>query len=187
MSSILLLNQEICEPDGTVLVTPSTTAILAAFMPDGTVQDIAVGALASQPGVLCGTGLALTMVITDSDSSITSAQIRVIGADCFDRALDETCETNTPGSATYTMVKPFYRIDTLKVTGVDFTGADLLSIGVSGVLGLPVIISSASEVRVARVDGGVEAVPTIVAADNTWEPASAPNSARRFYVNIFGD
>lgn len=183
--SILLLNQEICLPTGAVLAPPSAAAILAATIPDGTVQNMTASILAAnQPGTLCNTGMALAMVVTDGPGTIVSARFYVTGFDCRGAALAERVYTNVAGSNSYPLTKPFHTIDYCEQQGVGFGAGQTISLGVTGVFGLPAPIIQVSDVVVARVDAGVEAAPTISVANNTWTPASAPNGARRFYVNI---
>lgn len=178
------LNQEIALTSGAVIATPTAVSVIAAFTPDGTVEDV-TGSIVAQPSALCATGLALAVSISDGDSSISSAQVWIEGEDVLGRALTERWATNTAGNNTFPLTKPFYSISLIEVTGVDFTGGDTLSIGTAalGVFGLPFVIANANQILVARVDASPGS-PTIVVADNTIAFASAPNTARRFYLNF---
>ena len=183
----VLTNQELCLPTGAVMAAPSSTAILAAFQPDGTVQDMTALILAAnQPRAFCNTGLALAMVVTDGGSIITSARVYIEGIDCMGRSISERFARNIAGSANYPLVKPFWRIDYCEAQGVGFaTAAETMSLGIAplGVLGLPFPIISADDVVAARVDAVLDAAPALDLTNNTWTPPSAPNAARRFYLN----
>lgn len=184
--SHLVTNQELCLPTGAVLAAPSAVSILAAFLPDGTVQDLTALILAAnQPGALCNTGLALALVVTDAGSATTSSRVYVEGVDCMGRALAERLAVNVGGSNNYPLAKPFWRIDYCEMQGVEFSGVMRLSLGTTttGVLGVPTPLVLTSDIVVARIDAAPEAAPNISLTYNTWTPASAPNGARRFYLN----
>ncbi len=183
MATTALLNQEICKPTGAVLAAPSTTAILAAFLPTGLRQSL-LGSIVQQPRYYCATGCALSLVITDAGSAISSATLYVVGTDMFGRDLTETIYTNTAGSATYSGTKPFHTITEIWATGVGFSGAMRISVGVIGVLGLPQIITAQSDIIGARIDAAEEVIATVISvANNTITPSVAPNGAERIYVD----
>lgn len=177
------LNSEICQPDGSALAAPSAVAFLAAFLPTGAVQDL-TGSKVADPSALCNTGFVPRMHVTDADASITSAWMRLTGTNIFGETVQDTRYTNVAGSDSYDFAKVFYTITEILVIGVDFTGADQISLGVAPILGLPVQIGAASDVLVARVDSTVEGSPTIDATNLHWTPTLEPNASRRFYVNV---
>lgn len=168
---------------GAVIPAVVSTTVLAAFLPDGTVQNKFADILA-QPGTLCTSGIALLIGITDADSSITSFEVYVEGYDVLGRFMTERYTSNTAGPGTYAMAKPFYSLTVISVIGVGFTVNDRIAVGHSGVLGLPELVTSSAQVQVARVTATPEAVPTINTTYNTWAPASAPDNARTYNLQI---
>jgi len=181
--TILLPEFDICQPDGTVLASPGSAEFLADFLPTGAIQDV-FASLVAQPSELCIAGCVAKMVVTDGDNSITSARVKLTGIDVFGRAVQEEISTNAAGTNTYSGTVPFYTYTATVAQGVGFTATDRISLGLAPVLGLPMMISTAGNVLVARIDAAIESPPTIALVGTnglaTWTPSLAPNGARRF-------
>jgi hypothetical protein len=141
---------------------------------------------------------ALSMTVTDANSSITSIDVQIWGTDFWGVPTTDTIRKLTLGTGTVDGNVAFRTVGAAIATvrsGTVTGGADTISIGITKKFGLKVKISATTDVKrilEGELEGGSGAAVDAMAVDaatlstvyHTFDPVVAPNAVKDYILDM---